>query len=225
MAKTRPAPQPASPPPILQPESASPAATDHKPAWLTEVKEPMLPAAGVELSPEDWQSLWEVFQQIGRTWFNVFKDSAGQRSSWLEFITLRCESPRCIEPLCQDPQCKNPAHMRAPSYLGEYRNALEVVAELVKASSIVKAYEHLFTHKYEKVEDKIVLKTQIDHAKFFVIDEFIRMQIVGGGFRGFGTDENGRRRRKLQARNYNGFVRGSRYNRVVRVRAYREKEA
>jgi hypothetical protein len=39
---------------------------------------------------------------------------------------------------------------------------------------------------------------------------FIRVQIVAGGFRGFGADENGKNREKYRPYNYNGFVRGSR---------------
>jgi hypothetical protein len=58
--------------------------------------------------------------------------------------------------------------------------------------------------------------SRLRHAKVFVVDEFIRVQIVAGGFRGFG----GRNR----AYNYNGFLRGTRYNRVQRVRTYRPKK-
>ena len=64
----------------------------------------------------------------------------------------------------------------------------------------------------------------MDHVKKYVAEDFVRMQIVAGGFRGFGSDEHGKNHDKLKPYNYNGFVRGSRYNRVVRVRAYRPEE-
>ncbi|MBL4604588.1 MAG: hypothetical protein JKY02_02690 [Flavobacteriaceae bacterium] len=41
------------------------------------------------------------------------------------------------------------------------------------------------------------------------------MQIVAGGFKSWGTKNGGER-----ARNYSGFLGGTRYNRLSRVRAY-----
>jgi hypothetical protein len=151
-----------------------------------------------QLEPSEIERLWDLFQQIGRTWDNVSAGSAGQRSSWLEFIDLRCT--------------------KKPSYLAEYRSALQVVQELVDAYGLVEGYRQLFFNGKLTGETKDPSKTmsRLRHAKVFVVDEFIRVQIVAGGFRGFG----GRNR----AYNYNGFLRGTRYNRVQRVRTYRPKK-
>lgn len=151
-----------------------------------------------QLKPVEVERLWDLFQQIGRTWDNISADSAGQRSSWFEFIGLRCT--------------------KEPSYLAEYRSALQVVQELVEAYGLVEGYRELFFNSKLTGETKDPSKTmsRLRHAKVFVVDEFIRVQIVAGGFRGFG----GRNR----AYNYNGFLRGTRYNRVQRVRTYQPKK-
>lgn len=169
------------------------------------------------LTPSERKRLWEMFQQIGRHWSNVYKDSAGQRSSWLEFINLRC-APRETNRDKHKP-------LQPPGYLRKYRDAIKVLDALVEATNLEQGFQSFLNHQPPRdQEKKIVLKTRLDFAKFFVVDEFIKMQIVAGGFRGFGSDEFGRNRRKLRARNYNGFVRGSRYNRLQRVRAFREDE-
>ena len=158
----------------------------------------LLKSATGQLKPAELERLWDLFQQIGRTWDNISADSAGQRSSWLEFIDLRC--------------------IKEPSYLAEYQSALQVVQELVDAFGLVEGYRQLFFNRELTADTDNPSKTmtRLRHAKIFVVDEFIRVQIVAGGFRGFG----GRNR----AYNYNGFIRGTRYNRVQRVRTYRPKK-
>jgi hypothetical protein len=152
-----------------------------------------------ELAAAEMEQLWVLFHAIGEYWKNTTDDSAGQRSSWTEFVILRAT--------------------QRPSYVTEYENALKVIAEL-QAEFGDDAFHTLFQHK---LKEKDKPQTRLDHAKKFVVDEFIRMQIVAGGFRGFGSDTDGKNRAKLRPLNYNGFVRGSRYNRLVQVRAYPPK--
>lgn len=159
----------------------------------------MFPAETRELTSNELCGLWELFHAIGVQWQNTSTDSAGQRSSWTEFVTLRCT--------------------QNPSYIAEYENALTVVAALQMEFG-ESAFSQLFTHALPKQGQ---LWSRLDHAKKFVVDEFIRMQVVAGGFRGFGSDASGRNRQKHRPLNYNGFVRGSRYNRQVQVRAYPPK--
>jgi hypothetical protein len=137
--------------------------------------------------------LWKMLEEVGSRW--QFKGkSAGTRSSWLEFVSVRCETK--------------------PSYLGEYWNALKVIESLEAVPGIRDAVGELFNHTVpEKLADD---STRLDHAKRFVVDEFITVRIVAGGFREFG----GRNR----PYNYNGFIRGTRYNRVMRVRAYQPEK-
>lgn len=157
------------------------------------------------LPPEIQEPLWELFQQIGRIWTNVFNDSAGQRSSWLEFIKLRCETK--------------------PSYLAEYQNSVRVINELIERHGIVKAYERLLLHRgLANGTSTFPIRNRLDHAKVYVVNEFLRVQIIAGGFRGFGADEDGGQRQKFRPVNYNGFIRGSRYNRFYQVRTYRPNE-
>lgn len=159
----------------------------------------MLSAEPRDLQMGMTNELWDLFHAIGEYWQNTTDNSAGQRSSWTEFVILRAT--------------------QSPSYIAEYENALRVIAEL-KREFGDKAFLKLFEHKSEE-KDKP--QSRMDHAKKFVVDEFIRMQIVAGGFRGFGSDPEGKNRAKLRPLNYNGFVRGSRYNRLVQVRAYPPK--
>lgn len=153
----------------------------------------LLPAPADNLTDDQRDALWDLFQQIGRCWKNVRRDSANQRSSWLEFITVKCRGQQ--------------------SYVGEYVNALRVVQDLIETHGLVHAYERLFLNHQFPDGIKQPPRTRLDHAKVYVVNEFIGVQVVAGGFRGFGGPN--------RAYNYNGFVRGSRYNRTRRVRAYR----
>lgn len=158
-------------------------------------KDGLLPSVTGSLEPGEIEALWELFQQVGRIWNNAFNDSAGQRSSWLEFVTLRC--------------------LEEPSYLEEYHSAIRVIQELIQEHGLVDGYRRLLLNEElsQATKKREGIKTRLHHAKVYVVDEFIRMQVVAGGFRGFGGNN--------RAYNYNGFVRGTRYNRVQRVRTYR----
>jgi hypothetical protein len=134
------------------------------------------------------ESLWEIFVEIGRCWGNFDDDSASIHSSWAEFIEAKTQSP--------------------PSYIGEYANAVVVVQELVLMYGKDQAFTQLFLHS--GVPDGPPT-TRLAHVKRYVIDEFIRVQIVAGGFKGFVTPS---------PINYNGYIGGSRYNRLSRVTPY-----
>jgi hypothetical protein len=156
-----------------------------------------------ELTRAEIDGLWRIFAAIGRTWQNTVHDSAGLRSSWLEFVAEKT--------------------LVRPSYVAEYTNALEVVEELVALYGESDAFAKLFLDNGIPVDAKgyYRLGTRLAHAKYFVVDEFIRVQIVAGGFRNFIRPhlpnilpEN--------IVNYNGFIAGSRFNRIKPVRAYEE---
>ena len=59
--------------------------------------------------------------------------------------------------------------------------------------------------------------TRLAHTKKFVVDEFIRVNIVASGFKSFGGPDN-------NGRNYKGYIGGSRYNLRARVRNYEPSE-
>jgi hypothetical protein len=140
-----------------------------------------------ELSSAIIDSLWSIFVEIGRCWDNLDENSAGVRSSWLEFIHAKTMQP--------------------PSYIGEYCNAMSVVQELVELYG-QGAFGLLF---FKSGVPDGPPTTRLAHAKCYVVDEFIRMQIVASGFRGF---------IKPRSYNYNGFIRGSRFNERPRARLY-----
>lgn len=93
-----------------------------------------------------------------------------------------------------------------PTYLAEYQNACEVLNELrdVHRDDL---YEWLLLggHLHRSSDDRLV------RLKRFVIDEFIRVYVSSGGFRSFG------------ARNYGGFVSGSRYRSQRPYRTYEDQ--
>jgi len=138
-------------------------------------------------------TLWEIFVEIGRAWGNVPRDSAGLRSTWLEFIEAKTKSP--------------------PSYIGEYANAVSVMQELIAVLGREQAYHMLFFGS--GVPDGPPV-TRLAHLKKYVVDEFIVVQITASGFRGF-VDSQFSSNRPL---NYAGFIRGSRYNEQPMARLY-----
>jgi len=175
----------------------------------------LLAAEPRRLTRVEIDGLWRIFVAIGRVWKNTVHDSAGLKSSWLEFLTART--------------------MIRPSYVAEYMNALDVVAELIDMYEETKAFENLFLDN-GKPRDKegaplgkpldkdgapMKLDTRLAHAKHFVVDEFIRVQIVAGGFRNFIRPVEPEIRPENIV-NYNGFISGSRFNRIKPVRPYEE---
>ncbi|HEY0312909.1 MAG TPA: hypothetical protein VGC56_10495 [Allosphingosinicella sp.] len=168
------------------PLSTLPIANAAVEANLLDHEDDFLPGAARE-------KLWEIFVEIGRTWQNVRNDSAGLRSSWLEFVEAKTKSP--------------------PSYVGEYANGVSVMQELVGLLGREEAYRMLFFAS--GVPDKPPV-TRLAHAKKYVVDEFIAVQITASGFRGF-VDNEFSTNRPL---NYAGFIRGSRYNERPTARLY-----
>lgn len=161
------------------------------PVAQSKVPSTLLDHENRELAKPDRDELWELLVAIGTTWGNLPYRSAAIRSSWLEFIAAKTEV--------------------APSYVGEYTSAAAVLRELRAIYGAERVYEVLFfEHGIPPGEPT----TRLAHLKRFVVDEFIRMQIVASGFKDFvdtarPTDGNA---------NYNGYVGGSRYNLVARVR-------
>lgn len=146
------------------------------------------------------EKLWEIFVQIGVAWGNVPENSAGLRSSWLEFIEAKTQQP--------------------PSYVGEYANAVAVMQELVEIYGPDQAYSQLFFAT--GAADGPAL-TRLAHLKKYVVNEFIRVQITASGFRGF-ADETMTEKSIFSIRrplNYTGFLRGSRYNERPQARLYK----
>lgn len=153
----------------------------------------LLPALGQTLTPYEKKRLWEIFQQIGVCWKDLFylaKDSANLKSSWLEFIVAKTGSD--------------------PSYTAEYSNAVIVIDELIELYGKQEAYDRLFFKNH--IPDEAPT-THIAHAKKYVIDEFIRVNVVASGFKSFG------------GKNYKGYIGGSRYNLKAKVRSYQPKGA
>ncbi len=150
-----------------------------------------------ELTKIERDKLWRIFQNIGLFWNNLHHsatDSANLKSSWLEFVVAKTESE--------------------PSYVAEYSNAVSVVDELIEIYGEETAFKLLFI-KNGIPDDPPV--SRIAHAKKFVVDEFIHVNVVASGFKHFG-DVN--KETYKGGKNYKGYLGGSRYKNKPRVRAY-----
>lgn len=137
------------------------------------------------LTHDNKEFLWKIFVQIGYTWKNVRFDSSNLKSSWLEMIAAKSEV--------------------APSYTAEYINAVYVVGELISMYGEADAFYRLFLKNGIPPGPPL---TRLAHAKVYVVNEFITMQVMASGFKHFGGV------------NYHGYVKGSRYNLVKEVRAF-----
>jgi hypothetical protein len=93
-----------------------------------------------------------------------------------------------------------------PDYTAEYDNAVRVFEAMGDVLGREAAIEKFYLQtKIVKVEEAL---TRLGHAKFFVGNDFIRCFIACGGFRGFVS----------KARNYTGFMGGSRFREWPPVR-------
>ncbi|GAA3655270.1 hypothetical protein [Flavivirga jejuensis] len=150
-------------------------------------------AEGQNLTHQNKEALWEIFEAIGFSWSNTIYNSNNQRSSWYEMLKAKTEN--------------------APNYTGEYVNAIYVIDELKAMYGKEDAYKKLFFES--NIDNSAPPTTRLAHCKVYVVNEFIRMQITAGGFKSWGTKYGGE-----QAKNYHGFLGGTRYNRISKVRAY-----
>lgn len=142
------------------------------------------------LSKIELEMLWKLFVAISNEW--RIENVMAQRSGWLEFVAVKMES--------------------SPDFTAEYSNAASVVEELLSVYGDPAGYRMLL------IDHGIAPgppQTRVAHAKRFVVDEFIRVQIVLGGFKSF-VDPAER-----DEVNYRGYMGGSRYQRLRPVRRYR----
>lgn len=149
----------------------------------------LFPGDGQELTQYHREVLWRVFVEIGKCWKNVKWDSSNLKSSWLDLIKAKTEF--------------------APSYAGEYINAVYVIQELIAMYGETDAFANLFLNN--GIPDGPAT-TRLAHAKKYVINEFIEMQVLASGFKHFGGPNS----------NYHGYVKGSRYSLMPEVREFIE---
>lgn len=93
-----------------------------------------------------------------------------------------------------------------PDYTAEYINAAEVFDAMRQALGKEQAIAIFYGET--NVQSKNKATTKLAHAKFYVGNDFIRCFIACGGFRGFVE----------KARNYAGFMGGSRFREWPPVR-------
>ena len=127
-----------------------------------------------KLDDETMESMWKLFVEIGEFWQNNERPEA-MKSNFQVFIANRIHFD--------------------PNYRNEYRNAREVIDELIKELGERKAYEKLFTDPKAGISPP---KTKFARARQLVSNEFIALQLALGGFKAFGG-----------AKNYLGYIGGA----------------
>lgn len=156
------------------------------------------------LTPEQIDKLWVIFEHIGENWKDVHSQSKNLKSSWLEMIHVKTQNH--------------------PSYYAEYINAIYVIDELIDVYGESDAFKQLFfEYKIPSLssQDRTPdLSTLLSHCKFYVVDEFIRMQVLAGGFKHFGNKDETNGKPIVKGINYKGYIRGSRYSNHPLARTY-----
>ena len=148
------------------------------------VPDGLMQCATRPLTPDELDELWTIMVAIGKCWRNSDSDSVPFKPMWLEFMSAKT--------------------MRDPSYAAEYESAIMVLREL-HVEHPGTAFDWLFfTYKPVNADPK----TRLEHLKFFVVDEFIRMQLVAGGYASFGFAT------------YSGSMAGTRYLRIPPYRTH-----
>jgi len=153
--------------------------------WDEAIDPKMIVPSGDALTEWQMATLWAMFVAIPPHWKLDFPINL-LHSRWLDMIEAQSAGNS--------------------DYRGEYANAASVYDAMVKALGENEAIELLYGKTIvTKPEDA---KTRLGHAKYFVVNDFIRCFVATGGFRGFVP----------KARNYTGFMGGSRFREWAPVR-------
>lgn len=116
--------------------------------------------------PNDlFEEMWKLFVQIGKFWDNL-EEKDSYKTDLLAFMNNRISVD--------------------PSYIYDYRNAAEVIKELIYEHGDPKGYEVLFTDK-SAIDDPP--STLLARARQKVSNEFIVLNLSLGGFK-FGGATN-----------------------------------
>lgn len=142
---------------------------------LEEIGPEILTGDNSGLSDDALAELWEIFIRIGHVW-EINTKAGEMRSRWLDMIQSRMR--------------KDPV-----DYSAEYMNAVTVWRYL-EAHHSRDLDKFVFFDTI--VTDSGSVRTRLDHAKFFVINDFIKCFVLLSGFKDFG------------GKNYKGFMGGSR---------------
>lgn len=147
------------------------------------VGQTQLTIAPRDLTATERASLWRCFVAIEEAW-ELDSLALPMKPQWLDLIDARCRF--------------------TPSYLGEFVNASAVVDELIERQPD-SWIQFLFFGTIATNAGEV--DTRLQHAKYFVVNDFIRAFVLLGGFTAFG------------GRNYTGYMGGSRFGALPPVRA------
>lgn len=150
----------------LVPRSAL-AKTSALETWLYETVSsepgPRAPLETGDLTPEQYASLYAVFERIGERW--DMKAAGGvEESQFREFVEAKTS--------------------QAPSYLAEYAAAIEIINVLAKEPGATPSAIDRLLSPTERPEASA--QTRLGRAHTYVSAEFAAWYVTQGGFRRFG---------------------------------------
>jgi hypothetical protein len=147
-----------------------------------EIGAAQIPPLGRDLTDGEVAALWLLFEGIDSAW-SLGGIAPTLKTQWVDMLHARASSGAELS--------------------GEYVNAAAVIAELKESAALDWKDLVFFKTLIAKPEEA---KTRLQHAKYHVVNDFIRCFILLGGFKFFG------------GRNYRGYMGGSRFGDTPPVR-------
>jgi hypothetical protein len=135
------------------------------------------------------ESMWNLFVAIGKFWAEEI-DVSFMKSNFLVFLSNRVEVD--------------------PNYRSEYKNAREVINELITEVGENEGYKKLLTDVAANIAPPT---TRLARARQLVSNEFIILFLALGGFKKFGDG----------ALNYPGYFGGANFENLPPYRTYEDK--
>lgn len=135
------------------------------------------------------ESMWKLFLEIGKFWKNN-DHPEDMKSNFIVFISNRIQLN--------------------PNYINEYKNAAEVIEELVAELGEKEGYKKLFTDPQANISPPT---TKLARARQLVSNEFVALQLALGGFKSFG-----------EAKNYLGYIGGANIEGHTPYRKYKKSD-
>jgi hypothetical protein len=135
------------------------------------------------------ESMWNLFVEIGKFWKNNDHPEE-MKSNFIVFISNRIQLD--------------------PNYVNEYKNAAEVIDELIEELGKREGYKKLFTDAQANISPPT---TKLARARQLVSNEFVALQLALGGFKAFGGAEN-----------YLGYIGGANIKGQTPYRKYKKRD-
>lgn len=137
------------------------------------------------------ESMWEIFVAVGKFWSDKVP-VAPMKSNFLVFLSNRIKAN--------------------PNYLGEYRNAADVMSELTAELGATEGIKKLLADSAANISPPT---TRLARARQLVSNEFVVLFLALGGFKEFGDG--------AVELNHPGYFGGANLQNLAPYRTYKDK--